>query len=93
MSEEQIQQLIDSIEYYDETDNSPFYILWYLDGEEYDIIDQYFAVMAVKTKPDKHMMTAIKRQSKDEIGNIIYAADYIICDKEGAIDHLENLLD
>ena len=93
MYEEHVQQLIDSIEYYDETDKPPFYILWYLDGEDFDVPDQYFAVMAVKMKPNKFDMELIKRQSKDEIGNIIYGADYLIMKKDDAIDHLENLID
>lgn len=93
MSEEHIQQLIDSIEYYNTTEHIPYYVLWYIDGEENDSSDQYFAVMATSVKPDKNMIETVRRQSKDEIGNIIYAADYIICGKEEAIDHLENLRD
>jgi len=93
MSDEHITQLIDSIELYDETDKPPYYILWYIDGEEYESLDQYFAVMAVKMKPSKFMMDDIKRQSKEEIGNIIYAADYLICKKDEAINHLEEMLD
>lgn len=93
MHDEHIQQLIESIEIYDETDNPPFYILWYIDGEDYDRIDQYFAVMAIKVKPDKFMMESIKRDSKKQIGNIIYAADYLIMNKDDAIIHLENMLE
>jgi hypothetical protein len=93
MPEDHIQQLIDSIEHYDETDRPPYYVLWYIDGEEYETPDQYFAVMAIKMRPDKYMMEDIKRQSKQEIGNIIYAADYLIYNKDQAIDHLESLID
>jgi len=93
MPEESIQQLIDSIEQYDAQDQPPYYVLWYIDGEEYETPDQYFAVMAIKIKPDEHMMNDIKRQSKSEIGNMIYAADYLVYDKEDAIEHLESLFD
>ena len=92
MQEEHIQQLIESIEYYDEIDHAPYYVLWYFDGEDFEIQDQYFAVMAVKIKPDEKMMDRIRWHAKPEIGNAIFGADYVILDKENAIEHLENLM-
>ena len=93
MFEEQIQYLIESIEIYDAADKPAFFILWYFDGYEFDIEDQYFAVMAVNQKPNKQLMENIRKEVKKEFGNIIYAADYLIYTKNDAIDHLESLID
>lgn len=93
MNEYNIQNLINSIKDFDEKGGNPYYVLWYIDCEDFDTPNQYFAVMSVKTKPDKIMMEKIIRESKETLGNIIYAADYLIYDRKHAIEYLSSLID
>lgn len=92
MHEEQIQMLIDSIEYYDEERDIPWYILLYIDGGE-ELEDFYFAAMAALKIPAEDEIDDLMYMTKEQVGNMVYAADYLIMKKEEAIEHLESLID
>ena len=94
MTEEYIEMLIESINEYDRKFNPPYFILFYLAAnQEFSIQnDIYFAVLAAKIKPNDLMIEDILYETKKQIGNIIYAADYKVMNKDDAIDQLEYCL-
>lgn len=95
MTEEYIEMLIDSIISYDKLYKPPYFILFYLPAnEEYDRYDEmYFAVLAAMIEPTKEMIDEVLYETKKQIGNIVYAADYHVLRKDEAINQLEAILD
>ena len=94
MYDEYIEMLIDSIEVYDAKYHPPYFILLYIPANaEYDRNeDLYFAALATKVNPTEDMIDEIFYETKKELGNIVYAAEYEILKKDAVIDHLESLL-
>ena len=92
---EYIEMLINSIETYDKHYKPPYFILFYLPANEdfgkYD--DTYFAVLAAMIKPTDDMINDILHETKKQVGNMIFAADYAVLSKDDAICQLEESLD
>lgn len=95
MQEEHIEMLINSIETYDKRYKPPYFILFYLPAsEEYSRYEEtYFAVLAVMVKPDENLLVDILAETKKKVGNMIYAADYVVLKKDDAISKLESIID
>jgi len=95
MKEEYIEMLIESIITFDEMYKPQYFILFYLpSSEEFNISEElYFAVLAAKIKPNDSMISDVLYETKDKIGNIVYAAEYEILKKTEAIQQLEDALD
>jgi hypothetical protein len=91
MFESNIEMLIDAIEEYDSM--APFIILLYLPSDNDEIDDFYFAALASLRKPNSDEMNELYRVTKEELGNMIYASDYLILPKDDAIEYLEDMLD
>lgn len=93
MFEEQIEVLIDAIETYNTAD--PYIILLYIpssdDDEHYDF-DFYFAVLSSKRKPNEEEMKALIRYTKYDLGNMIYAAETLVMERDDAIGYLTSLI-
>lgn len=87
--------LINSIETYDKRYKPPYFILFYLAAdEEYGrYADIYFAVLAAMIKPTDDMINDLLHETKKQVGNMIFAADYVILSKDDAICHLEEALE
>lgn len=94
MLEEHVEMLIDSIISYDRLYKPPYFILFYLPtNEEYEIYEElYFAVLAAKLKPTEKMINDVMHETRKQVGNMIYAADYEILTKDDAIEQLESIL-
>lgn len=94
MYDDYIEMLIDSIEVYDSKYHPPYFVLLYLPAnEDYDRHeDMYFAALAAMIKPTEDLIHEIFYETRKQIGNIVYAAEYEILRKDEAIDHLESLL-
>ena len=90
MFDEQIELLIDAVEHYDAS--APYIMLLYIESDTEDIPDFYFAAMALLKKPNPDEISALFHISKLDMGNMIYAADYIILKREKALHYLESLL-
>jgi hypothetical protein len=62
-------------------------------SEEFDKPEElYFAALAAMLKPTEDMIAEIFFETRKQIGNIVYAADYKVLKKDQAIEHLESLL-
>lgn len=94
MYDDYIELLIDSIETYNNKYHPPYFILLYLPrSEEFDKPEElYFAALAAMLKPNEDMIAEIFFETRKQIGNIVYAADYKVLKKDQAIEHLESLL-
>ena len=92
MPDTYIEKLIDSIETYDQRYKPPYFILFYIPahGRHNPI---YFAVLAAMMEPTEAMIDDVLFETKKQVGNMIYAADYLIMKKEEAIDQLESILE
>ncbi len=92
---EYIEMLINSIETYDKRYKPPYFILFYLPAnEEYGRYeDTYFAVLAAMIKPTEDMISEILHDTKKQVGNMIFAAEYVVLSKDDAICQLEEALD
>jgi hypothetical protein len=93
--QENIETLIDSIEEYYYRFKPPLFILFYIPSR-HDIEDKsdatYFAALAIKQMPTEDILMTILHESREEIGNIIFGAEFDIVTKDEAIDLLESLL-
>ena len=91
---EYIEMLINSIETYDKRYKPPYFILFYLPADEefgrYE--STYFAVLAAMIKPTGDMINEILHDTKKQVGNMIFAAEYIVLSKDDAICQLEEAL-
>ena len=94
MQEQYIEMLINAIETYDKRYKPPYFILFYLPPDEEHGRDEvmYFAVLAAMIKPDENMINDVLFHTKKQVGNMIYAADYLVLKKEDAIMQLESSL-
>jgi len=90
MFEAQIEMLIDAIEEYDSI--APYIILLYIPSDDDEIDDFYFAALAAIRIPNDDEMADLYRATKDDVGNMIFAAEHIILSKDEALDYLENLI-
>lgn len=90
MHEEHIEMLLDAIYEYDET--APYIILLYIPSNDESIPDFYFAVMAALRIPNPDEINDLLRETKKDVGNMIYAAELLILPRNEAIEHLENLI-
>lgn len=95
MFDDYIEILLESIEDYNKKFHAPYYILLYLPAnEEYDRPDEmYFAVLASMVKPNEEMISEIFFETRKQLGNIIYAADYVVKTYDEAVNYLESLID
>ena len=95
MQEQYIEMLIDSIENYDKRYKPPYFILFFLPPSEEHGREEamYFAVLAAMIKPNASMIDDVLFETKKQVGNMIYAADYVVLKKEEAILQLEAALD
>lgn len=91
MYEEQIEMLIEAIYNYDRT--APYIILLYIESNDEEIPDFYFAVLAALRMPDEEEMNALFAITKRDVGNMIYAADTLVLPRDEAIEYLESLID
>jgi len=93
MLEEQIEVLLDAIESYNVDD--PYIILLYIpcsDDDDYFDFDFIFAAMSSKKKPNKGEIDALIKHTKRDIGNMVYASEMLIMEREEAIDYLTSLI-
>ena len=93
MFEEQLEILIDAIESYGEFD--PYIILLYIpssDDDEYYDFDFIFAAMSAKRMPSEKDKEQLLTSTKADIGNMVYATEMMVLEREKAIDYLSSLI-
>jgi len=93
MLEEQIEVLLDAIESYNVYDT--YIILLYIpcseDDDFYDF-DFIFAAMSSKKRPKDDEIEALIKYTKQDIGNMVYAAEMLIMERDEAIEYLTSLI-
>lgn len=93
MFEEQIEVLIDAIESYNASD--PYIIMLsipYSDDDDFYDFDFIFAVMSSKKLLDEAEIESLIKYTKIDIGNMVYAAEMLIMERDEAIDYLTSLI-
>jgi hypothetical protein len=93
MIEEQIEVLLDAIEGYNVDD--PYIILLYIpcsDDDNFYDFDFIFAAMSSKKKPNNEEIEALIKHTKQDIGNMVYASEILIMQRDEAIDYLRSLI-
>lgn len=95
MCPEYVESLIESILQYDTQYKPPFFIVFFIpSNEKYGInYETYLTILAATAYPSPELIDVIMAETKKHLGNVIYAADFKILEREKAIEDFSSMLE